>query len=428
MLNDDERHIPVKIFAGRQRFAEGGLAVAAEGVRGAGRYGDELVVHVNRREFEDMVSRWGEPSINPDTGLPEFFDLGDLWDDVKDYAVPLASAAAGAFLPGIGSAVGSVLPGVASALGPVGTQALATGLLGAGAGYLANGGKGALLGGLGGALGAYGGDLWRNGMETSEAGKLLGAAASAASGGSKAGAAAKAAGGAGMGSGAIAPALLMAAVNLAGSAFGSEDKAAEQASETNQQAQDQFNKPLPTWENRRKRKIYPYGSVPDYTQEGEREYFENNQFAEGGLVEKDEERLPEAGPYYRDPPASIDMIANEMGMSPLGWIGYMLGMQKEYPEVADGKVDYEGYAEGGPVGYAQGGNADDGRSDKIEALLSPGEYVVDAETTALLGNGNTEAGARRLDEMRRAVRSHKGRALAYGEISPDAMHPTEYLR
>ena len=212
---------------------------------------------------------------------------------------------------------------------------------------------------------------------------------------------------------------MMAALNIAGSALQGEDKAAAASADNYNAAQAQNNKPLPAWDNKRKRKAYPDGSVPDYTQEGERLYFENNGFADGGVVKKDEERLPEAGPYYRDPPVSIDMIANEMGMSPLGWIGYLLGMQKQYPEVSDGKVDYEGYANGG---------AAHGRSDNIEALLSPGEYVFDAETVALLGNGSTDAGAARLDELRSNIRQHKGSALAAGEISPDAMHPIDYLR
>ena len=36
--------------------------------------------------------------------------------------------------------------------------------------------------------------------------------------------------------------------------------------------------------------------------------------------------------------------------------------------------------------------------------LSPDEYVIDANTMALLGNGSSEAGARRMDEFRKSVR------------------------
>lgn len=74
-----------------------------------------------------------------------------------------------------------------------------------------------------------------------------------------------------------------------------------------------------------------------------------------------------------------------------------------------------------------GGGAD-GRSDDVDALLSDGEYVIDAETVAMLGNGSSEAGASRLDQMREQVRKHKGQNLSKGKISPDAKSPLAYLK
>lgn len=81
----------------------------------------------------------------------------------------------------------------------------------------------------------------------------------------------------------------------------------------------------------------------------------------------------------------------------------------------------------GALGYARGGGVSDGRTDDVPAVLSEGEYVMDAETVALLGNGSNEAGAKRLDQMRQAVRMQKGGHLAKGEISPDALSPLAYL-
>lgn len=370
MLQDHERHIPAKVKFGRQPFAKGGLAAAAEGVRQAGRFGDELVVHINKREFEEMRQKWGDPHVNPETGLPEFWDIQDAWEDVKDvwndtkdWVVPVGAAAAGAFLPGIGSTVSSYLPGLGSLLGETGMQALSTGLLGAGAGYLASGGQGAILGGLGGALGAYGGDLMRSGTEGT-AGQMLSSLASAATGGTNASGGSGSGGGqgAGMGTGALAPSLLVAALNLAGNALSQNDDAADDAAAANQAAVNQNNKPLPTWENKRRRRVYNPGDVPDYTTQGEREYYDYNGFARGGQV--------------------------------------------------DDVVEHTGH---------------DGRSDHIKAVLSPGEFVFDAETVALLGNGSTEAGAERLDELRRNIRKHKGSALAAGQISPDALPPEQYI-
>lgn len=69
-----------------------------------------------------------------------------------------------------------------------------------------------------------------------------------------------------------------------------------------------------------------------------------------------------------------------------------------------------------------------GRSDSIDARLSDGEYVIDAETVALLGNGSTRAGAAMLDQMRQGIRQQKGKALAKGKFSPDAKSPLAYMK
>jgi hypothetical protein len=68
-----------------------------------------------------------------------------------------------------------------------------------------------------------------------------------------------------------------------------------------------------------------------------------------------------------------------------------------------------------------------GRSDEIPALLSDGEYVIDAETVAMLGDGSSEAGAKRLDDFRVNIRKHKGRNLAKGKFSANAKAPERYL-
>lgn len=84
----------------------------------------------------------------------------------------------------------------------------------------------------------------------------------------------------------------------------------------------------------------------------------------------------------------------------------------------------------GGRGYADGGFAvgrGHGRSDSIDARLSDGEYVVDAETVALLGNGSSRAGADALDEFRVRVRRDKGRDLAQGRMSRRARSPHSYM-
>jgi hypothetical protein len=71
-----------------------------------------------------------------------------------------------------------------------------------------------------------------------------------------------------------------------------------------------------------------------------------------------------------------------------------------------------------PLGKAGGGQMHqgpgpvagegDGQSDHIPAMLSDGEYVVDAGTVSALGNGSNKAGAQHLDNLRAAVRQKAG--------------------
>ena len=68
-----------------------------------------------------------------------------------------------------------------------------------------------------------------------------------------------------------------------------------------------------------------------------------------------------------------------------------------------------------------------GRSDDIPARLSDGEYVIDAESVALLGDGSGDAGAKRLDEMRTNLRKHKSQNLRKGGFSHKAKQPHQYM-
>lgn len=68
-----------------------------------------------------------------------------------------------------------------------------------------------------------------------------------------------------------------------------------------------------------------------------------------------------------------------------------------------------------------------GQSDDIPAQLSDGEYVIDADTVAALGDGSNSAGARRLDEMRKNIRKHKRSAPA-DKIPPKAKRPEQYMK
>jgi hypothetical protein len=76
-------------------------------------------------------------------------------------------------------------------------------------------------------------------------------------------------------------------------------------------------------------------------------------------------------------------------------------------------------------GYFEGGTS--GQSDKIPAMLSDGEFVIDADTVAALGDGNNAAGASALEKMRQNVRKHK-RSAPKDKIPPKAKKPEQYMK
>jgi hypothetical protein len=80
-------------------------------------------------------------------------------------------------------------------------------------------------------------------------------------------------------------------------------------------------------------------------------------------------------------------------------------------------------AGGGSLVQGPGG----GQDDQVQARLSPGEYVFDADSVAALGDGNNAEGARRLDEMRMSIREHK-RSAPPDAIPPKAKGPLSYLK
>jgi hypothetical protein len=77
-------------------------------------------------------------------------------------------------------------------------------------------------------------------------------------------------------------------------------------------------------------------------------------------------------------------------------------------------------------GFAVGGPGT-GQSDDIPTMLSDGEYVIDADTVAALGDGSSKAGAEILDKFRQEIRSHK-RSAPTDRIPPKAKNPLAYLK
>jgi len=93
------------------------------------------------------------------------------------------------------------------------------------------------------------------------------------------------------------------------------------------------------------------------------------------------------------------------------------------------------YAAGGITGLAQGrylGGPTDGMADKLkaqidgkqEARLSHGEFVIPADVVSHIGNGNSEAGAKRLYSMMDRIRTARtGTAKQGKQINPNKFMP-----
>lgn len=159
---------------------------------------------------------------------------------------------------------------------------------------------------------------------------------------------------------------------------------------------------------------------------------------------------PPAAPPDMPPPSSIpprgpiappslnelaamfpDLVPHLLDAQPRAHGGFLRGYADGGPHL--GRAGYPHLMLGLPERFASGDYVHDegdgdGRSDNINARLSPGEFVMDAETTSLLGNGNSNAGARKWEELRQLIRRKKGRALAKGKFSPDSDEPTTLLR
>ncbi len=452
-MND---RVPVYFYNPGQRipsYARGGLHEHARELARQGRNGDNMVVHMSKDEFNAFRSKYGDPTINPKTGLPEYWSLRDFIAPAASIIAPLA--------------LGSVFPTYAADLagyfgGAPGLETAISGLGGAGVGALASslmGGKalpGAVLGGLTGAIMPNWGDI-----TTGIKGLLPTAAATAAA--------------------TPAPGLAVAPPAAPGLWSGFEElgeplppllKAAELPAPI-----DEINTggyPISTIPIRIEEPPLPGKGIAEswpardaaWKAAKEKEALEAAAkrqklwdqwkwpaLAGGALMAAQYANRPKAVPktggaivpYSKsrnEPLQNITLARNYQLPSNLGTFGQRTRgpndrfFNDQFTVAAARGGEIEG---GGPLsmmsamhdgpGYVGSKEPNgDGRSDGVEARLSNKEYVVDAESMALLGNGDPDAGAKKMDEFRKNLRRQKGKALAKGKFSPDAKKsPLSYL-
>jgi hypothetical protein len=463
-----------------QAMAQGGLASAAQHIQAAGRGGDTMLAHINPREAAMLKNMGASGSINPRTGLREF---GWNWKRMISTVLP---AAIGVFAPAVGNYLGSAAGFGLGKAGQIAGTALAAGALGAGASALTGGNvlKGGLqsgvLGGLnaglgseiGGAIGiknpiaasAAGGALIGGGMSALTHDDIMKGALQGGIGGALSGAGPQLAnkfaqGSPNLGSGistaarvggnmltaGYEPGQAVTSGALAGLAKGLWDKnqspsdqAVQKTADENggQLAKDTLGQTPPTT-----------GSVPPASDKS-MDWGTIGLLGLGGVAaasmlggsDKIQQavatspKLTTEQQIYMSKPLSTwdwDKMAVEAakeGVDVATWTAM------NWNDVSSGKYNV---AQPEPVLKAQGGlskiaylaqGSGSGRDDTIDARLSDGEYVIDAETVALLGDGSTKAGAAKLDKMRSELRKQKGRKLAKGQFSTAAKSPLDYMR
>lgn len=446
------------------------LARAAKAVAKAGRHGDTVIVHMSPEEFMALKRAWGEPTINPVTGQPEYFRLGRIFRSVA----PILAAVAAPFLaPAIGGALG-----LSGALG----STVGSALLGAGAGGLSGGARGALMGGLTGGIGSAIAPVLGNtfaGIAPETAAKfgitggadtIFGGGASLLGGapgsaltvgpgttlGTNAGNMLNAGptggvtqggmtvGGAGMpgatvGAAPVTPSALASSGMTLGGGAGMEAPVFDFGSRlTDPGGGSKFlASPLVSGA------ATAAATAPAAAQQGS--WLSRNwmPLAAGGVglaalgSMGGEQQQPvrqastgpiDQGPYAQPLNLTDDRETVNVNMPTQDW--YTYGRRPEVEFFRNNRIPVRKAAHGGLMRMANGSyvpsQGNGGQDDKIPAVLSDGEYVMDATTVSDLGDGNPEAGAKKLDRLRDEVAKQKGRR----ERVPPKAHasPLQYLR
>lgn len=441
------RTIPVAfgvIDAQPRRYAKGGLVQAAEKIRKAGRKGDTVVVHLSPEEFAYLKATWGEPTINPVTGLPEYFRLSRIFRAIA----PILPIVASVLAPGLGTALGSAL-GAGASWAPV----VGNAILGAGMGGLGGGGRGALIGGLTGGAASALAPVVSNALSGTAVGDFFGMkGGNATVFDSLIGGAANAGGGASTGL-TLTPGATTAGGNTIGGAAATPvvpppSAGGPVAGSGGGGALTQIAAGTASAPQAASGATTAGGAGPSWFARNRTPLLLGGGLLAANALSRGEERpagpaIPEsyrAGGNFT--PANYTYTAESIPDDGEDWYTYGMRSQSDAQRprfmrynitraATGGYMAHGGplnaIADHGPKAEGQVSGPGTGRSDEIPAQLSDGEYVIDAETVALLGDGSSEAGARRLDAMRANVRKHKGRALSQGRFSPNAKEPERYL-
>jgi len=332
-------------------FAKGGLVEVAQELRDKGRMGDSILAHISPDEARLLKSMGGAGTINPETGLPEYFKLKSLLKFVGPaIGIATGNPLLGALAGGVGGAVGGggLAGGLMGALGGGLSGATSPGLQmfgGKGFGDMlgvakqAFGMGGDMISGGGGndvMMGSSGDDKLNGQMSYPVKGYELGKS-----------------GGSGL---STKDMMLLGGAGLAAAgAFANKDQAKKNMKMLKEQQAEQQAK-----------------------QDEENKSFRS-------LMESQPTRT------FTPAPADYYTYGNRPEWNYYGNYGALQMPERQF-------------AAGGYVGQAGMGG---GQDDTIPARLSNNEYVIPADVVAHLGDGTPKEGARKLDGMVGKVRKHK---------------------
>lgn len=358
----------------KPQYARGGhvegLPEMGEELSQYGRHGDTMLAHINPSEALMLRAMGGSGTINPETGLPEYWGFNpfkaigkafrSVGNIVKKAIGPVGGAVLGTMLGGpLGGALGGALGGsfghpnqrVGPVMGGLGGFLGGPALLSGGKALIGGGGLSGLMGGLQGGFGQSTGMLG-NGLSS-----LLGGGAAAAGSApfsthaptalSNALAAKGGVGGGGLLSALGGGGNLLNTALLGTAVLGTMGR--REKMQGPQSLAEAMNQGQPRWRpDQYPRELSPrnqrYRSLPegyDPALEGEHQFFEEE-------------------PY---------------------------------------RMSRGGYLDG----------ATGGQDDTIEARLSDGEYVIPADIVSDAGDGNNRSGAQKFDALVKNMRTHKGR-------------------
>jgi hypothetical protein len=426
MMNTSLNYIPQN-YTGQgydmQAYAKGGAVKAgkkkpaihsmAEKIRKKGKGEDTILAHINPLEAKLLKSIGGSGTINPDTGLPQF----GLFNNPKKWFKSVAGGGLGAvigniMLPGVGGVIGGALGGAAGSKIRGRKDVLGSAIRGAGMGMALPsiaGGLGSLANGLGAkGMGQFLTNYENSNGILSSLDSLIGSSGASAGAGVPAGSAGAESllgssllkkAGSFLGKPQNLLALGVAASSIANrpkkqsaKSLAAEQKELEKAMRLSAEEMKEKEAYLLAEEQMRRRiarnkflpeerlgaiePLYVKTATPEEYRKNKRwlEYYNNPEFSgnpvpfkKGGSVKK------AAKPVHK----STEIII-ETGMPAMHGLGMFLG------------------------------GSSCGQDDQVPAILSDGEFVIPADVVAHLGDGNNNAGAKKLDEMIKNIRKSKG--------------------